>query len=174
MTGMTNPIVFYPAAIVMLLFALLVLKFKNIFYSLYSAIVVFFIAGMFFYLLGSEYNAVIQIAIYGVAVPIILGLAIMFTNSKVKADSKNKLTTSAFILAVLFILTLTYILIASFAISANEFGTFEKILTQGNSSLQIFGQGIFVKYVWAFELVSIILTIIVAGLTIFKKEGGLK
>ena len=56
--------------------------FNNIFYSLLSAIIVFFIAGMFFYVLGSEYNAVIQIAIYGVAVPVIHGLAIMFTEKE--------------------------------------------------------------------------------------------
>ena len=60
MNGITNPIVFYPAAVVMILFALLSIKFNNIFYSLLSAIIVFFIAGMFFYILGSEYNAVIE------------------------------------------------------------------------------------------------------------------
>ena len=59
---MNNPIIFYSAAFLMLLFAILTLSFRNIFYSLISAIVVFFFAGMFFYLLGSEYNAVIQIA----------------------------------------------------------------------------------------------------------------
>ena len=48
MNGITNPIVFYPAAVVMILFALLSIKFNNIFYSLLSAIIVFFIAGMFF------------------------------------------------------------------------------------------------------------------------------
>ena len=79
MNGIENPIVFYPAAAVMLLFALLTIKFNNIFYSLLSAIVVFFLAGMFFYVLGSEYNAVIQIAIYGVAVPVILALRIVYS-----------------------------------------------------------------------------------------------
>ena len=44
MNGITNPIVFYPAAVVMILFALLSIKFNNIFYSLLSAIIVFFIA----------------------------------------------------------------------------------------------------------------------------------
>ena len=82
MSGMYNPIVFYPAAILMILFAILAIKFRNIFYSLICAIGVFFLAGLFFYILGSEYNAIIQIAIYGVAVPVVLGLAVMFTNLK--------------------------------------------------------------------------------------------
>ena len=50
----------------------------------------------------------------------------------------------------------------------------DKINVEVNKSLWIFGQGLFIKYDWAFELVSLILTIIVGGLTIFKKEGRLK
>jgi len=173
MNGITNPIVFYPAAVVMLLFALLMLKFKNIFYSLLSAIIVFFIAGMFFYVLGSEYNAVIQIAIYGVAVPVILGLGIMFTNNKNTKKLSTKNNFWIYLIGILFILTFTYLIIASFAISPNGFELADKIGKQ-SSSLWIFGQGLFIKYIWGFELISIILTIIVAGLTIFKKEGGLK
>ena len=92
---MNNPIIFYSAVFLMLLFAILTLSFRNIFYSLISAIVVFFFAGLFFYLLGSEYNAVIQIAIYGVAVPIILGVAVMFTNLKGNNEEKNQKSSSS-------------------------------------------------------------------------------
>ena len=49
MNGIFNPIVFYPSAVLMILFAVLAIKFKNIFYSLLSAIVVFFLAGFLFY-----------------------------------------------------------------------------------------------------------------------------
>ena len=66
------------------------IKFKKIFYSLLCAITVFFLAGFFFYVLGSEYNAVIQIAIYGIAIPVILGLAVMFTNLKKDESVINK------------------------------------------------------------------------------------
>ena len=33
-------------------------------------------------MLGSEYNAIIQAAIYGLAVPVIIGISIMFTTGK--------------------------------------------------------------------------------------------
>ena len=82
MSGISNPIIFYPLAIMLILFAYLTISLKNIFHSLLSAILVFFITGVIFFVLGSEYNAVVQIAIYGFAVPIVLGLAIMFTNLK--------------------------------------------------------------------------------------------
>ena len=156
MNGMYNPIVFYPAAVLMILFAILAIKFKNIFYSLLSAILVFFFAGFFFYILGSEYNAVIQIAIYGIAVPVVLGLAVMFTN--LKKDDKAKsfgLKYLVIFVSCIFVLALVYLIMTSLVISP----------------IGAFGHGIFVKYVWAFELVSLILTIIVAGLTLFNRAN---
>ena len=90
MNGIDNPIIFYPSALLMILLALFAIGLKDIFRSLLCAISVFFLTGLVFYILGSEYNAVIQIAIYGVAVPIILGLAIMFTSHKKEKVEKNK------------------------------------------------------------------------------------
>lgn len=174
---MFNPVVFYLTTVVMILFAILAIKFKNIFYSLLSAIVVFFLAGVVFYLLGSEYNAVIQIAIYGVAVPVILGLAIMFTNLK-KDDSKSEKNTSNLKYVILltsgiFILALIYLIMISLVFNPNGFNISEEINLNYIQVMRAFSHGIFVKYVWAFELVSLILTMIVAGLTLFntkKKE----
>lgn len=171
MNGIFNPIIFYPSAILMILFAILTIKFRNIFYSLISAIVVFFIAGMFFYLLGSEYNAVIQIAIYGVAIPVILAIAIMFTdmrrNTKTEAKSSN-LKYIMFLIGGLFILALIYLVMTSLVINPVGFDVDKNI---ENTSLQVmaaFGYGIFVRYVWAFELLSIILTLIVLGLVMIN------
>lgn len=173
MNGMFNPIVFYPSAVLIILFAFLAIKFKNIFYSLLSAILVFFFAGLFFYILGSEYNAVIQIAIYGVAVPVVLGLAIMFTNLKKEESTEIKNYNSKYILFLtvgLFILAIVYLIMTSLVLNPIGFSVDENI---GNTSIKVinaFSQGIFVKYVWAFELIAFILTIIVAGLTLLNKE----
>lgn len=170
MSGLTNPIVFYPAAIIMILFALLAIKFKNIVYSLLSAIIVFFAAGMYFYLLGSEFNAVIQIAIYGIAVPVILGLAIMFTDFK-KDVSKTNPKLKYFMLCVGIVFF--YVIFLSMSL-------FEGIIGQSSqdinliSSLGNMAQSIYVKYVWAFELVSLILTITVVGLSVLKLKRRFK
>lgn len=174
---MFNPVVFYLTTVVMILFAILAIKFKNVLYSLLSAIAVFFLAGVVFYLLGSEYNAVIQIAIYGVAVPVILGLAIMFTNLK-KDESKSEKNTSnlkyvIFLTSGIFILALIYLIMISLVFNPNGFNISEEINLNYIQVMRAFSHGIFVKYVWAFELVSLILTMIVAGLTLFntkKKE----
>ena len=175
MNGIFNPVVFYPAAFLMILSALLAIKIKNIFYSLLCAIVVFFIAGMFFYVLGSEYNAVIQIAIYGLAVPVVLGLAVMFTN--LKKEDKQLEKTSYFkyliyLVCGIFILALVYLTMTSLVINPTGFDICENIDKTSIQVMNAFGQGIFVKYVWAFELISLILTMVVVGLTIFNKKGG--
>ena len=172
MNGIDNPIVFYPAAIVMILSAILAIKFKNIFYSLLCAIVVFFLAGMYFYVLGSEYNAIIQIAIYGVAVPVILGLGIMFTN--LRKDSQNFSSNNQFLKYIIilvtgiFVLALIYLILTSLVIVPWGFNITESHAGNPLGVINAFAKGIFVNYVWAFELVSIILTITVAGLTLFK------
>ena len=173
---MNNPIIFYSAVFLMLLFAILTLSFRNIFYSLISAIVVFFFAGVFFYLLGSEYNAVIQIAIYGVAVPVILGVAVMFTNLRngvtEEKSKKSNLKYLLFLTCGLFVLSLIYLMMTSFMVVPNGFNILEQSGSVNLNSITAFGNGIFVNYVWAFELLSLILTIIVVGFTMFK--GGSK
>ena len=176
MSGIDNPIIFYPAVLLIVLFAILTLGFKNIFRSLLSAMIVFFLAGFFFYILGSEYNAVIQIAIYGIAVPIILGLAIMFTNPK-KSNYEDKSTDLKYVIflaAGLFILTILYLTLTSLAIIPVGFNEVEKVGTTALQSISAFGNGLYVRYVWAFELISLVLTITIVGLTLFRRINKCK
>ena len=176
MNGIDNPIIFYPSAILIILAALFAIGLKDIFRSLICAIGVFFLAGLFFYVLGSEYNAVIQIAIYGVAVPIILGLAIMFTNHKGINKGENKginktsnLKYIVFLISGLFILSIVYLTLTSLVITPNSFSLSEQIGGTTIQTISAITNGIFVKYVYAFEIISLILTIIVVGLTMFNK-----
>ena len=172
MSGMFNPIIFYSIAILMILTAILTINLKNIFHSLLSAICVFFLAGIIFYILGSEYNAIIQIAIYGVAIPIILGMAVMFTdfrNSKKNLSEQTNLKYLVLLISGIFILVFSYLILTSNALNPMDI-SFD--INTKNASIQVintFSRKIFIEYVWAFELVSIILTIIVAGLTLFNR-----
>ena len=172
MNGIDNPIIFYPSALLIILSALFAIGLKDIFRSLLCAIAVFFLAGLIFYVLGSEYNAVIQIAIYGVAVPIILGLAIMFTSyrkEKVEKIKTSNLKYAIFFTSCLFILAITYLVLTSLAISPNSFNFSDQIGGTTIQTISAITNGIFVKYVYAFEIFSIILTLIVIGLTFVNK-----
>ena len=108
---MMDGIIFYSLSALILIFAGLTIKFKNIFYSLLSAMAVFLLVGAIFYLLGSEYNAIIQVAIYGLAIPIILGIAVMFTNLKNNnvSEVSGRLKAVMFISCGLLILAMVYL-----------------------------------------------------------------
>ena len=179
-------VIFYSLSALIIIFAGLTIKFRNIFYSLLSAMTVFLLVGILFYTLGSEYNAVIQIAIYGFAVPIILAIAIMFTtmkhekekteNAEQKTPQKtNRMKYFIYLTGGLFILALVYLVMTSVVITPDSFNYIGKASVSQYEVLQAFGKSIFVKYVWAFELLSVILTIIAIGLTLFKRarKGGI-
>ena len=118
-------------------------------------------------MLGSEYNAVIQIAIYGVAVPVVLGLAIMFTNMKKDNYSETKPSKLSFIL---FLMALFFIIAMLTVISPYNFDVLSLSKLNTHSNILAFGEGIYIKHVFAFELVSLLLTMIIVGLTMFNRE----
>ena len=165
-----NPIIFYIASFLIIGFAIGSMVIRNVIYSLLCAIMVFFSASIFFYILGSEYNAIIQAAIYGIAVPVIIGLSIMFTIKNHNPRKETALQFFTVIAGVLFIMAFVYIIMISLAMMPDSFHIME--LPQFNSYeiISAFANGIFVNYVWAFELLSLLLTIIIAGLTMLDKK----
>jgi len=165
-----NPIIFYMASFLIIVFALSSILLKNIIYSLLCAIMVFFTVSILFYILGSEYNAIIQAAIYGIAVPVIIGLSIMFTTGKTSSKKESFLSFLTIIASILFVMAFVYIIMISLAMLPDSFH-FMKI-QQFNSYdvLSEFARGIYINYVWAFELMSLLLTIVIAGFTMIDKK----
>ena len=98
----SNPVIFYIASALIITSALVSMAVKNIISSLLAAIVTFFSAAVIFYILGSEYNAIIQAAIYGLAVPVIIGLSIMFTEGKPEKVKSNVFALIILMAAVFF------------------------------------------------------------------------
>ena len=171
-----NPIIFYSASVFIILFALLSLFAKNVVYSLLSSIVVFFFGALFFYVLGSEYNAIIQAAIYGFAVPVLIGLSIMFGRGKTNSKKKHSLCLYLPLFAGIFILAFVYLLMMSLVIMPDTFNASEVLQVNAFDTIRTFARALFVDYVWAFELVSLLLTIVIAGLGMLRvhQHIGLK
>lgn len=166
-----NPIVFYIASFLIISFALCSMFLKNIIYSLLCAIMVFFSASIFFYTLGSEYNAIIQAAIYGFAVPIIIGISIMFTTGKHEKQNNFTLPLIVMIFGVFFFLLFTDLVIISNIKLPNTFNLMQIQQFNQYDVLSAFAGRIFIDYVWAFELLSLLLTIVIAGFTLFKLKN---
>lgn len=161
---------FYGFSGLILLFAALSIFSVRILYSLVSAVVVFLTAGGIYFILGADYNAVIQISVYGIAIPILFVLAIMFTSDKI--DKKIFLTFrprfffSFGALGVLF-LSLIYLILTSFALSSKSDWIMQK-QTMFINKYQMFNaisDGFFVNYAYAFVLFSILLLMVVVGFT---------
>lgn len=163
-------LLFYGFAGAMLLFALLSVFAMRILYSLLAAVCVFFAASGIYFLLGADYNAVVQIAIYGIAIPILFVLAIMFTSDKL--DKKTYITFKprfffSFLgMGVLF-LSLIYLIATSLSLSSNSAWIMQK-QTMFINKYQMFNaisDGFFVNYVFAFELFSVLLLLVVVGIS---------
>ena len=171
----SNALRFYLTSGMLVGFAILALCLKNVIYSLISSIVVFFLTGLVFLLLGSEYNAIIQVAIYGLAVPIIIGVSVMFTNMG-KEQSRNEKFTIPYLMLMfggIFVLAFLYLVMMSLAIVPDTFNLMEYSHATSFDTISAFAKGIFVNYAWAFELTSLLLTIVIAGLVLLaqRKRG---
>ena len=166
-----NPIFFYISALILLIFAFISLFQKNIIYSLLSAIIVFFAGAVFFYILGSEYNAIIQAAVYGLAVPIIIGLSIMLTTGSANKPKESYFSVVIPIIACIFLMAFIYVVMISLSMLPDTFNVVNMYSANSYEVISAFAKGIFINYVWDFELVSILLTIIIAGFTLFRKRG---
>lgn len=165
-----NPIIFYIAAFILVIFTMVSMFAKNIVYSLLASIMVFFSASLFFYILGSEYNAIIQAAIYGFAVPIIIGLSIMFTSGDKFSKGKFSLKYITILSSAIFVLGFVYVIMISLSIVEDTFNNVNVAALNSYDVISSFAKEIFINYVWAFELVSLLLTIIIAGFTLFNKR----
>ena len=167
-----NPVVFYIASFLIISFALCSMFLKNIIYSLLCAVMVFFSASIFFYMLGSEYNAIIQAAIYGFAVPVIIGISVMFTTGKYDDKNSSKLPLIFMLVTILFLLLFTDLVIIANIKMPNTFNLMQIQQFNSYDVLSEFARGIFIDYVWAFELLSLLLTTVIAGLTLFNGKGS--
>ncbi len=164
---MIEAVIFYPTAFALLILALLSVFTEKIVNSLVAGIAVFFLTALIFYLLGAEYNAVMQLSVYGLAVPILLAIALMFTNTRNEKGSSTLGVRRYLVYCAisLIILGVVYLIAVSLNITQGE--TFASKMTELNS-YRVFDaivEGFFGPYLVAFELVSVLLYAVVVGVS---------
>lgn len=164
----SNLIIFYISSFLIIIFVFGTLFSKNLVYSLLCAISVFLLVSIIFYILGSEYNAIIQALVYGIAVPVIIGVSIMFTSGKKKDKKSNFLPFLAVVISIIFLLLFADSVFISAVKTPNCFNFTDIEPFNSFDVISAFARGIFIDYVWAFELLSLLLTIVIAGLTLFN------
>ncbi|MBR1680470.1 NADH-quinone oxidoreductase subunit J [bacterium] len=166
-------ITFYGFALLILFFSIMSVFANRILYTLLYSVIAFFCLGGIFFSLGADYNAVVQIAVYGVAVPVIFLFAIMFTSRK---ENKTVYLSYAprffvgFISAALLFMILWYSV--EFAVHLNinagkflsgriaEIGDFNSIVSIAN--------GLYVNYQLALILFAFTVLTTVVGISVLN------
>lgn len=169
-------VIFYLSAFLILGCAIFSIISKKIIHALALSVVVFIVTAVLFFLLNAEYNAVVQIAIYGIGVPILLVFAIMFTSRKLDEDIYLSFTPKfmlSLISAVLFVLTIFNILLISSSVIDWLFTPQSNVSINRYEMMNALSNGLYVKYFFAFELISLIIFLVIVGLStlnIFKEK----
>ena len=172
-TEIIKSLIFYGFSGLTLLFALLSVLSKNILYSLLFAVIAFFNVGGLFFSLGADYNAIIQIAIYGIAIPVIILFAIMLTNRN--EDSFRNITFSprffiALISSALLFMILWYSIAFSMNFNSNILNFFnqEKPILGSYVSIISMANTLYVNYSVPLILFSIIILTVVVGISVLN------
>ena len=99
----------------------------------------------------------------------IIGVSIMFTKPEKASAKSNVVPVTAIISAEIFILAFVFVIMFSLATFPDTFHLTEIPQVNSFDVISSFAKGIFINYIWAFEIVSVLLTIVIAGFTLFKK-----
>lgn len=169
-------IMFYLCAAIIICGSLFALFINRIVYTLGFSVIVFLATGLLFLLLGAEYNAVVQIAVYGIAIPILLVFAIMFTpyykDKSINLSFSPKFTL-AVVSAILFVLTLFNIIFVSSTVLDWVFKKQASIVISRFDMFTALSNAIYSDYLQVLELFSFLLLIVVVGLSslnLFKED----
>ena len=144
-------------------------------YSIFFGFVTFILFGLLYFLLNAPFNAAAQISIYGVAFSVLFVIAIMLTNTP-KDDKKYLFISPRLFTALVGILLIVYSLVGIIR-QDMSFGLIEflnsdsHIIADTSTSLQTLGNTLFTKYIFSFELLSVLLLIGIVGIIIFVNKN---
>ena len=167
-------IIFYLCAVNLIFSSIFTILSRKIIYSIIFAVIVFFTVGIIFLFLSAEYNAIVQIAVYGIAIPILFVLAIMFTSYNIDKTVYLSFTPRfifTVISAILFVLTLFNILLISSSVIEWLFTPQAVISINRYEIFKAISDGLYIKFLLSFEMVALLALSVIVGLSslnIFK------
>lgn len=165
--GDFHPVAFVVIAAWILVSAIGVVTFKNIVHSAVAMVFCFFGVALVYLLLNSSLVAIIQLLVYVGAISIVILFAIMLTQNQ-EGDYRlffNKAMWFAAALAAAVAAVVSYILVTSRFLPAVD--------TQSVSpSLERVSELLFNRYVFPFELVSLVLLGALIGAIVLARKDG--
>lgn len=163
-------IIFYVFSVIIIISSLMVVLSKNPLTSALYLILSFFVLAGFYVILDMQFIAAMQILVYAGAIMVLVVLVIMLLNlskyKNIKTDMHQK-----FVSVLIFIILLGEVFL--FVIKGNYRGatgiyTAEVIKKIGNT--QLIGSFLFTKYIFPFEVSSVLLLVALIGAYLFAKK----
>ena len=169
---------FWSTAILLVVASLFTVFMPKISYSVLFGFITFFLFSFIYFQLTAPFNAAVQIIIYAVTMSILFAFAIMLTN--LPKDEKKYLIISPRLLLSILGIALIVFSVAGVIRQDMSFGFLEFLpiysgnMADPNQTVTILGETLFTKYVFAFEILSVLLLAGVVGVYVLvtksKKE----
>lgn len=167
---MTLQALFYIFSIIAVFSALMVVTMKNPLTSALYLVLCFFALAGFYILLDMQFLAAMQILVYAGAIMVLVVLVIMLLNlskiKKIKTDL-HQASIAVIIFIILFAEIVFYILKGG---SKKSTGIYTHDLINKVGNTQIIGEFLFKKYVFPFEISSVLLLVAIIGAYLFAKK----
>ena len=166
------PVLFGIFAFLALMFAVLVISFKNPVSSAFSLVMVLFNVAAIFAMQEAHFAAVIQVLVYAGAIAVLFVFVIMLLNiDVVPLDFPRKRASYgiAGAIALAFLALVTLVIVRGGTSSRIGEQTVEAIAQNGGNIRQI-SHRMFTNYVFSFEIVAVLLTLAVMGAIVLAKR----
>lgn len=157
-------VAFWISAVVAIVAALGVVLLRNIFRAALSLILCFLAVASIFVTLSADFLAAVQVLVYVGAIAVLIILAIMLTRDVQRGSPSNKLRIPAFIVAILFLGTVSFAMINTrwpvTAIPPQE-------PTTSALAIRLFGEG---GFILPLEIAPILLLAAILGAIVLVRE----
>ena len=164
-------VLFYVFGFIAIITAILVIVQKNPIYSALFLIVTLFSMAVLFLLLNAQFVAAVQILVYAGAIMILFLFAIMLLNIKYEEKAFAKLTklkVSSIFIAIILFAEFIYMIYSRKGLGMEGDITPDKIAELGN--VELIGKTLFTKYLFPFEVASLVLLIAMIGIIVLAKK----
>ncbi len=162
-------LIFLGAGFLSILASILVITRKNPIHSALFMVLTFLCVAVLYILLHSQFIAIIQVVVYAGAIVMLIVFVIMLLDLEEELRRGLKIVYSKVIgsfLALIFLLGILYSVVARSP--AGKVGVYD--LDKMKTSTKTFGEVLFTKYLFPFEVVSILLVAAIIGAVVLSKR----
>lgn len=163
--SLVSDLVFYGLAAVIVFPALLMVFSRNLVHSALYLLVSFLGAAGIYLMLNAEFVAFLQVLIYGGAITVVILFAVMLTGIRVSTREEvfgGERAIAAVIVLLLFVLLATTLTLTSWPVPESAVQVRE---------IDFLGKLLFTKYVFPFELASVVLLVALVGAILLARSA---